>query len=332
VNLHYRGWKSITSVVISALAAFVLVGGLLSACGSTQESAPQPAAEPVTISHKFGETKVPANPQRVVTVGWTDQDFVLPLGVVPVSAREFSGTYNDRPWVKAATDGKGVTTWGADTIDFEAIAAQKPDLILAIYETIDKPTYDRLSQIAPTVIQSADYADEETPWNVQLLTTGKALGKEAEAEELVNTVQGRIDEARKANPEFDGKTLVVDFGPADGGHYLLGENDPRRSLFTALGFKTQDTVGDVSEEKLALLDRDVLFVDGATKEDMLASPAFARLGVVRDGRTLYTNNESNLNDALTYSGPDALLYALDVLTPQLANALGGKPVADLATA
>ena len=151
MNLHYRGWKSIASVVISALAAFVLVGGLLSACGSKQESAPQPAAEPVTISHKFGETKVPANPQRVVTVGWTDQDFVLPLGVVPVSTREFSGTYNDRPWVKAATDGKGVTTWGADTIDFEAIAAQKPDLIFAIYETIDKETYDRLSQIAPTV-------------------------------------------------------------------------------------------------------------------------------------------------------------------------------------
>ena len=119
----------------------------------------------------------------MVTVGWTDQDFVLPLGVVPVSTREFSGTYNDRPWVKAATDGKGVTTWGADTIDFEAIAAQKPDLIFAIYETIDKPTYDRLSQIAPTVIQSADYADEETPWNVQLLTTGKALGKEAEAKD-----------------------------------------------------------------------------------------------------------------------------------------------------
>src|SRR6185369_1525392 len=73
VNLHYRGWKSIASVVLSALAAFVLVGGLLSACGSKQESTPQPAAEPVTISHKFGETKVPANPQRVVTVGWTDQ-------------------------------------------------------------------------------------------------------------------------------------------------------------------------------------------------------------------------------------------------------------------
>ena len=170
----------------------------------------------MTITHKFGETKVPANPSRVVTVGWTDQDFVLPFGVVPVSTREFFEEYNDYPWVKAATDGKGVTTWGGEDIDFEAIAAQKPDLIFAIYETIDKQTYDRLSQIAPTVIQSADYADEETPWDVQLLTTGKALGKEAEAKELVDKVQGRIDEARKANPEFDGKTLVVDFGPESG--------------------------------------------------------------------------------------------------------------------
>ncbi|WP_234816087.1 ABC transporter substrate-binding protein [Mycolicibacterium agri] len=276
---------------------------------------------------------MPADPSRVVTVGWTDQDFVLPFGVIPVSTRSFFEEYNDYPWVKAATDGKGVETWGGEEdIDFEAIAAQKPDLILAIYESIDQETYDRLSSIAPTVIQSSDYADEETPWDVQLLTTGKALGKEDEARELVDKVQGRIDEARKAHPEFEGKTLVVDFGPEAGGHYLLPEKDPRRSLFTALGFATQEVDGDVSEEKLELLDRDVLFVNGATKEQMLDSPAFSRLGVVRDDRTLYTTFESNLSGALTYSGPDALLYALDVLTPQLSNALNGRPVADLANA
>ena len=301
--------------------------------GAKNDATESTQAETVTISHKFGETQVPANPQRVVTVGWTDQDFVLPLGIVPVATRSFFEEYNDYPWVKETTDGKGVTTWGGeDTIDFEAIAAQKPDVILAIYESIDEETYKRLSTIAPTVIQSADYADEETPWDAQLLLTGKALGKEAEAQKLVDEVQGRIDEARKANPEFDGKTLVVDFGPESGGHYLLPENDPRRSLFTALGFKTQDVDGDVSEEKLAELDKDVLFVNGATKEQMLASPAFSRLGVVKDDRTLYTTFESNLSGALTYSGPDALLYALDVLTPQLANALNGRPVADLANA
>lgn len=317
--------------VLRFFAGVVTMVLVIAGCGSAENSASE-APEGVTITHKFGETVVPADPQRVVTVGWTDQDYVLPFGVVPVASREFFEEYNDYPWVQKATGGTPIPTWGADEIDFEAIAAERPDVIFAIYETIDQQTYDRLSQIAPTVIQSADYADEETPWDVQLLTTGTALGKESEAQDLVAQVQGRIDEAKTANPEFAGKTLVVDFGPESGGHWLLPENDPRRSLFTALGFATQDVDGDVSEEKLDLLNRDVLFVNGATKEQMLASPAFARLPVVTQDRTLYTTFESNLSGALTYSGPDALLYALDVLTPQLANALNGRPVADLADA
>lgn len=336
LTLHFTRWLR---AAVAALA-LVLTFGLVTACdsarestsGSDSETADATTSDGVTITHKFGETLVPPNPSRVVTVGWTDQDFVLPFGVIPVATREFFEEYNDYPWVQQDTDGKGVTTWGADEIDFEAIAAQDPDVIFAIYEAIDQQTYDRLSQIAPTVIQSADYPDEETPWDVQLLTTGKALGKEGEAQELVDQVQARIDEAKQANPEFAGKTLVVDFGPESGGHYLLAENDPRRSLFTALGFQTQDVVGDLSEEKLVELDKDVLFVNGATKEQMLESPAFARLNVVTEDRTLYTTFESNLSGALTYSGPDALLYALDVLVPQLANALNGRPVEDLANA
>ena len=143
MKLRYRRWRP----TVAAVAAVVLATGMLSACGSKQDGAQGDDA--VTISHKFGETKVPANPSRVVTVGWTDQDFVLPLGVVPVSTRSFFEEYNNYPWVKAATDGEGVTTWGGeDSIDFEAVAAQKPDLILAVYETIDRQTYDRLSQIA----------------------------------------------------------------------------------------------------------------------------------------------------------------------------------------
>lgn len=336
MTLRFKRFFRATVAVFVTILALVLV----TACGSGSNGSSESGSdttdsssgESVIITHKFGETEVPPNPSRVVTVGWTDQDFVLPFGIVPVAAREFFEEYDSYPWVQAATDGAGVPVWGADEIDFEAIAAQEPDVIFAIYETIDQETYDRLSQIAPTVIQSADYPDEETPWDVQLLTTGKALGKEAEAKELVNQVQARIDQAKQDHPEFAGKTLVVDFGPESGGHYLLGENDPRRSLFTALGFETQEVTGEVSEEKLVELDKDVLFVNGATKEQMMDSPAFARLNVVTEDRTLYTSFESNLSGALTYSGPDALLYALDVLVPQLANALNGQPVADLSMA
>ncbi|WP_224403562.1 hypothetical protein [Pseudonocardia sp. ICBG1034] len=76
----------------------------------------------------------------------------------------------------------------------------------------------------------------------------------------------------------------------------------------------------MSEERLDLLDRDVLFVDGATEQQMTASVPFARLGVVREGRTLSTTFSDPLDGALSCGGPDALLQAIDRLEPQLAAA------------
>ncbi|MDF2585357.1 MAG: transporter substrate-binding protein, partial [Mycobacterium sp.] len=247
----------------------------------------------------------------------------------PVGTRSWFENYNDFPWVKEATDGKGVPVIEGDTINFEAIAKAEPDVIFAIYETIDEKTYDQLSQIAPTVIQSDEYPDEETPWDVQLLTTGEALGKKQQAQGLVDEVNAGIDAAKRAHPEFAGKTLVADFSSEPDAPYLIGAGDPRRTLFDALGFAAQETVGDVSQERLSLLEGDLLFVNGVTKQQLAESPAFQRLNVVREDRTLYAGSDSTLSGALTYSGPNALLYALDVLTPQLSNALQGRPVADL---
>ncbi|WP_433725971.1 ABC transporter substrate-binding protein [Actinoplanes sp. CA-051413] len=337
MNRRLGGWRR----ALTAVAAGLLAATTITACGSEEDGAAAPAASgsaaaafPVSIEHKFGSTTIEKQPERVVTVGWNDQDPVLALGVVPVSTREWFTEYPTYPWVKEALAGKQLTTFSAE-INFEAIIKQQPDLILAIYETINKETYDKLSQIAPTVIQSKDYADEQTPWDVQTLTTGKALGKSSEAQALVAKVNAKIDEAKAANPQFAGKTLVVDFGPEKGQHWLIPAKDPRRALFDALGFAAQSESEDVSEERLDLLDRDVLFVNGATKKDMLASPAFSRLKVVGEDRALYTSFSTPLGGALAYSGPNALLYALEVLVPQLKNATDGNKataVTDLSNA
>jgi iron complex transport system substrate-binding protein len=337
MNRRLGGWRR----ALTAVAAGLLAATTITACGSEEDGAAAPAASgsaaaafPVSIEHKFGSTTIEKQPERVVTVGWNDQDPVLALGVVPVSTREWFTEYPTYPWVKEALAGKQLTTFSAE-INFEAIIKQQPDLILAIYETINKETYDKLSQIAPTVIQSKDYADEQTPWDVQTLTIGKALGKSSEAQALVAKVNAKIDEAKAANPQFAGKTLVVDFGPEKGQHWLIPAKDPRRALFDALGFAAQSESEDVSEERLDLLDRDVLFVNGATKKDMLASPAFSRLKVASEDRALYTSFSTPLGGALAYSGPNALLYALEVLVPQLKNATDGDKataVTDLSNA
>jgi iron complex transport system substrate-binding protein len=322
-----------------ALASAGLLLASIAACGSTDDetaapAASGPAAFPVSIEHKFGSTTIEKRPARIVTVGWNDQDFVLSLGEVPVSTREWFTEYPTYPWVAARLGGQKLPTFSAE-INYEAIIKQQPDLILAIYETITKETYEKLSQIAPTVIQSSSYKDEETPWDVQTLTTGKAIGKAAEAQALVDKVNAKVDEAKKANPAFAGKVLVEDYGPEKGQHWLVPAKDPRRALFDALGFAAQKESADVSEERLDLLDRDVLFINGATKANSLKSPVFSRLKVVKEDRTLYTSFETPLAGALSYSGPDALLYALDVLVPQLKHATDGDPttaVTDLSNA
>ncbi|MFG1927173.1 ABC transporter substrate-binding protein [Cryptosporangium sp. NPDC048952] len=311
-----RRWlRLVTGLVVVVLAA---------SCSSSSDDTATPASSggavfPVTIAHKFGSTTVPAEPKRVLTVGWNDQDFVLSLGVVPIATREWFEEYSTYPWVTAKTGGKAVPTFSAE-INYEAIIKQKPDLILAIYETISREVYDKLSAIAPTVVQASDYQDEETPWDVQLATIGKALGRSSEASALTKKVDDAVAAAKSAHPEFAGKTLVEDYGPENGSHWLIGANDPRRSLFDALGFRTQPESGDLSEERLDVLDRDVLFLNGATEQDMLKRPVFAKLPVVTEGRTIYTGFDTPLAGALSYSGPDALLFALNELVPQLAAA------------
>ena len=50
---------------------------------------------PVVVEHRYGETTVPAEPQRVVSVGLTEQDTLLQLGVVPLAVTEW---YGDQPF------------------------------------------------------------------------------------------------------------------------------------------------------------------------------------------------------------------------------------------
>jgi iron complex transport system substrate-binding protein len=222
--------------------------------------------------------------------------------------------------------GKKLPTIGSD-VNTEKVASYKPDLIIAIYDTVNKKTYNTYSKIAPTIIQSDEYKDEETPWNEQTLLTGRALGKTADAEALVAGVDADFAAARAANPEFANLTLVANFYPdlGTGEHWLLGAGDPRRQLFDSLGFMAQDERDGVSEERSEVLDRDVLVVNGATKEQMTKLEVFSGLDVVTEDRTVFIPDDTDLSAALAYGSVISLPYALEQLQPLLAAAADGNP-------
>src|SRR3712207_5644222 len=199
--------------------AVLVLSGALAACGGSEddsasvvEASPSSDAFPVTIENEFGTTEIPAEPQRVVTVGFNDQDFVLALGVTPVGERENLGEYDatTRPWAQELLPAEDIPTVGGEEINLEAVAALEPDLIVGVYSFMDRAVYDQLSGIAPTLAQTDEYADGATPWQEQTLLIGQALGREEEAQQLVDDVEGQVEQAVDENPDFAGSSIAAD--------------------------------------------------------------------------------------------------------------------------
>ena len=284
------------------------------------------AAFPVTLEHQFGTTTIPAAPQRVVTVGFNEQDYALAFGVEPVGVREFLG-YDapDRPWAPEGVRGEEIPTLGSQDLEFEKIAGLAPDLILGINSYIDQAAYDKLAAIAPTVAQAGDVAPGATTWQDQTLTTGKALGRDADARALVDRTQQAFTDAVAANPSFAGRSAGFALGSSDSGTYSLGADDYRTGWLTELGFTVPEKGGEVSFERLDVLDADVLLVEGF-EQKTLDNKLFAALPAVQEGRLVDLGQfDQDFAAALGFNSPLSIPFMLDTAVPRLAAATDGDP-------
>lgn len=309
---------------ILALAVGCSSGGDTVASGNS-ESAP---GFPATIEHRFGETVVDAEPTRVVTIGFNEQDFALALGVKPVATRgNLSYDYRKRPWAQEALGGTEIPEVGSTDLNLEQIAAQTPDLILGPYSYIDQGQYDTLSGMAPTIADIGGYDTvPAATWQQEFAVIGEALGKKQEALDQTAELEQKFNTTETANPQFTGKSLALAFIMDDGSYLVLGKDDIRALFFTDLGFEIPDASETVSPENLDRLDTDVLVIAGQSKEQIRANPLFAALDVVKQDRTVYIGSFStDLPSALGYSSPLSLNYAIDGFTPMLAAAADNDP-------
>jgi len=324
------------------------VAGLLLAvgCGSDETASssspgtqgPSAGAFPVEVVHKHGTTTIRSVPQRVVTVGFNDHDAVLALGVTPVGVRDWFGDqpYATWPWATEALGDAKPEVLSSSELRFERIAALRPDVIIGVYSGMTKQEYATLSKIAPTVADSADHPDYNTPWQEMTRTVGAVLGRAAEADELIAGVEERIAQARADHPEFEGASGVVIDGPLNGKYGILGETDPRGRLLEALGFEypaaVNDAVpddsfyGEVSAERLDILDTDVqvwLSYAPDTRRTVEGQPLYRKLRAAREERTVFLSEL--LTGAMGFSSVLSIPFLLGPLTSQLAAAVDGAP-------
>lgn len=340
------------------LAALALATTLaVSACGSTTASsgnesptsgaaAPQESTFPVTVTHALGTATIEKKPERVATLGWGNHEVPLALGIVPVGMSKAVWGDDDKdgvlPWVEDRIRELGGQTPvlfdDSDSIDFEAVANTRPDVILAAYSGLTKEQYDTLSRIAPVV------AYPKTAWTTSLADmvtlNSQGLGMAAQGEKLAADLDRRITDIAAKHPEVAGRTTMFSFiDTTDLGKIgFYNDLDPRQQLLTKVGMRTPGAVAatkdsgaffsTVSAEKAdTFSDVDLIVTYGkdpaATLRAVRADPLWKRIPAVQTGRVAVLADDTPLA-AVGNPSPLNIAWGLDRYLGEIGSAVTRK--------
>src|SRR6478609_8312659 len=333
------------SALVTAALALPL---LLAACGSDDAESPAAGGPtssgaagagtfPATVPHKYGETVVPEEPKRVVSVGVSEQDVLLQLGVVPVGVTEWYGEQPDAtwPWAHDLLDGAHPEVLKTDDgFEFEKIATMKPDLIVGTNAGLTKKDYQLLSAIAPTVTSDEGANDFFSPWQDQALQIARGLGRESDGQQIIDDLEADYAAVAAEHPEWADRTATFSQGaPYDGILYVYPPG-LSTDFLTELGFTMttgfedyapEGSQAEISAENVGLIDADVIVFATEDQKGFDSLQDFGTVGslpAVKENRSVYT--DGTLAGAVYFDTPLSRAYVLDKLTPMLEQAAAGE--------
>ena len=289
------------------------------------------------MPHKYGMTTIEQAPKRVATYGGGDVDTLLALGITPVLVPDIDPRWKASggvaPWSREKVEGEKPVVASNEELEFEKVAAARPDLITAVEYDLKKPDYTKLSELAPTVPPPKGFAPYTVPWDTMAVQVGASLGRKADAEQLVKDTKNAIAKEAKANPKFASSKAVLIDPDDDGGVYIFAENDVRTRFLGDLGFTMPAEIeklfkgqfyAQISAERLDLLDlADVLILVAVRKpqvKQLTSSRSYKNLKAVREQR-LVTIDDPDLAIAMSYSSVGSTPYQLREVVPRLREAL-----------
>jgi len=334
---------ALTAVTTLALAGCATGSTTEDTANASAKTRAQADAFPVTIQHAFGETTVEREPERVATLGWTDQDHAVALGVAPVGATRLTWGGNatgSSDWFDTAVVRAGmeppVRYDDSDGAPVEEIAKLRPDLILATNSGITEAEYAKLSKIAPVVA----YPDAPwvTPWQTSLEMVGKALGRSDVADQVAARTEKVIEDAKAKHPQLEGTSLIfaylttTDLSTVG----IYASQDPRVSFMHDLGLVDAAVVDDavepgqfygtVSAERAPELESDVLLTWSENRGDLKVfadHDLLGRIPAIEAGRA-YAEPDKHVSLAVTNPTPLSIPFIVEEFVPHVAEAVEGS--------
>lgn len=342
--------------IVSVILGITMIVGVLSGCGSKtgsennnttaneehNDSSDNGTGEtqyPVTITHAYGETVIESKPERVVTLGWGNQDTALALGIVPVGVSAANYGYVTEHKLHEWTDeaflelGESEPNVFDDTdgYDYEAISDAAPDVILAAYSGMTEEEYNTLSEIAPVV--PFEETAWKTSWREQTIRNAEGLGMKEAGEELVKQTEDMIAEKVSEHPEFKGVKAGFFWISADdfSTFYAYLPADPRASYLQDLGFEFPKSIKNLagdgndfsvtlsreSVEALSDIDLMVVYGDEELLKALQADKIMSEIPAIKNGAVVLLDSTSRLAASTTpsiLSIPATIDEYLDVLS------------------
>ena len=271
---------------------------VISACGTRVQIHPglENASFPTrTVQHALGETVIPEEPLRIVTlVPGAVLDSLLALDAKPVGMVVFNNrTYEVPPYlVDQVTDVQSVGNVGQPNL--ESIVRLQPDLI--IMSDFQKRLYSKLSKIAPTVAISA----RVDTWRESFLSLADLVNKSDAAQQLLAQYEQKADTFKVAMAEQPANPEVSVVRVRADGIFLYVKSSPVGQILDELGVQrpaAQDVFLErspriaISLEELEKADGDVMFVYGLefrdtqpAYEELQESPLWQQLKAVQTNR------------------------------------------------
>ena len=289
----------------------------------------------MTVTHLFGQTVVKEPPKRVVSAGYTEQDDLLAVGVVPIAVTNWFGDqpFAVWPWAQPKLGAAQPVVLNLDNgIQVDQIAGLKPDLIVATNAGLDAGTYQKLSAIAPTIAQSGGDAFFE-PWKDQATAIGQAVFQADQMKSLVTAVDQKFTDVGQKNPTWKGKKALLMQGRLWQGTVVATVAGWRTDFLTQMGLVITDSIKSFATDHRAVIPRDhikevldsadVVIWSTESPEDqqaLLADPEVAASQATAQRRHIFTTKD--LAGAIAFASPLSYPVVADQLPPQIGKILG----------
>ena len=299
---------------------------LLCACVTSSFSV---FADDITLATKYGKVQVNDNAKRVVALSEDALDSAIALGIKPLGAVATRGGDSVAEYIQERASGVNIVGTSRQN-NLEAIAAQRPDLILAS-ASLPQDQYTILSKIAPTIVPISPGMVSDS-WITIAKVYAQALN-ESEAMDLVlNDIKERENALKSIItaklPEDKRSATLARWMPQ--GPIVMSSQIFATDVLAATGFNINDAgvikegrphSSPLSLENLTKVDSDWLFLATLNTEGKDAleaaktSPSFSRLNVVKEDKVILVNGQLWTSAA----GPLAAHAILDDIEAMIDN-------------